>query len=195
MKVITMLLVLLVVAFSAKSQQRTENPNSNWPYLFEEFSPCTIVHKDGNITKVNANYNLLNEKIQFSDKGNIMNISNPNDISEVAFSDLNMVFINNSYYVKINDEEDQINVYESIKGNMNDLMENKGAYGSSTTTASTTQSMDIDIGGINSMDVRMLWDAKTEGKKFRVNYRYYFSMGNKELNPLKKNQLTKVFPS
>ena len=195
MKKLIFISTLFFVIASAHSQQKNDNPNSNWPYLFAEFSPCLIVHKDGNTTKVNANYNLLNELLQYSNKGEIMDFSDPGDIASISFDGLKMAYVAEAYYVRLTDENDKINCYKKIKGNINDLIESTGAYGSSTTTAAVTQQTEINIGGINSMDIRMLWDNKKDGKKFRVNEYYFFATkANTELVPLKKNSLLEAFP-
>ncbi|MCY1722198.1 hypothetical protein OU798_17725 [Prolixibacteraceae bacterium Z1-6] len=196
MKKVITLFVFVATAFIAQSQPRTASPNSNWPYLLEDFSPCVILHEDGNVTKVKANYNLLNEVLQYNKNGSIMNFTDPGDIAKISFNEFVMEFVDNDYYIRISADDSKIHVYEKNKGNMNDLMESKGAYGSSTTTAATSQSIDLDIGGINSFDVRMLWDAKDRGKIFRVNNQFYFLIKNtEELIPLKKNNLLKSFPN
>ena len=124
-----------------------------------------------------------------------MDFSNPGDIASISLDGLKMAFIDDTYYIQLTGENDKINCYKKIKGNINDLVESTGAYGSSTTTAAVTQQTEINIGGINSMDVRMLWDNKNDGKKFRINEYYFFATKtNPELVPLKKNSLLEAFP-
>ena len=196
MKNITVLVFAIITNLYVSGQSLNENRNSSWPYLFEEFSPCIILHKDGNVSKANANFNFLNEKLQFTNRGQIMDFAEPDDITKASFNDgSEFLYQEDKFYLLLNNQGNVISFYKTIKGNMNDLMEAKGAYGSSTTTAAVKQQADVDIGGINSMDVRMLWDNRSEGKKFRIDENYFFKAGGlNNIISLKKNNLLNAFP-
>lgn len=196
MKKIFCLIIFVLIGFTSISQNINTTPNSKWPYLLDEFSSCIIIHNDGNVTKATANYNLLSEELQFQKNNKIMSVTDPEDIKEVTFDKFNMVYLHGNFYVELNNEkENVIHIFKKIKGNMNDLLEAKGAYGSSTTTAATMQQADIDIGGINNMNVRMLWDNRSEGKEFRINENYFYTIANNnELISLKKSNLYSSFP-
>jgi hypothetical protein len=196
MKKIFYLIIFVLIGFTSISQTINTFPNSNWPYLLDEFSSCIIIHNDGNVTKAMANYNLLSEELQFQKNNKIMSVTDPEDIKEVTFDEFKMVYLHGNFYVGLNNEKGNvINIFKKIKGNMNDLLEAKGAYGSSTTTAATMQQAEIDIGGINNMNVRMLWDNKSEGKEFRINENYFYKTpDNNELISLKKSNLYRSLP-
>jgi hypothetical protein len=195
MKKIIFLTALLFAGLISESQNIYENPNSNWPFLLKEFSSCTIIHQDGNVTKASANYNLLSEELQFQKNNKIMSVTEPEDISEVSFGEITMIYLQENFYILLNKEGDAIKTFKKIKGNMNDLFETEGAYGSSTTTAATIQQSDVNIGGINSMDIRMLWDKQDDGKKFRVNENHFYTTKTShEIISLKKSNLYNSFP-
>ncbi|MFB6318552.1 hypothetical protein [Saccharicrinis sp. FJH54] len=186
--------MLLIATVSLTAQKLNNAPNSNWPYLFNDFSECIIAHKDSNISKVNANYNLLSEELQFMDKDQIKTLSNPDDILHVRFQSYTLIPDDKRFLIVIGDANSDFKILKKEKGNFNDIMESKGAYGSSTTTASVKQQTDLNIGGVNNMNMQQLTLDRDKGKTFRVNEQYYFKQANdSELTPLKKKNILKAF--
>lgn len=74
----------------AQPGKRVYEPNTNWPYLFEDFFQGTIVIGTDTVSRTRLNYHLRSEALQC--------IDHTGKIARVIFGNMNCVLVNNEVY-------------------------------------------------------------------------------------------------
>lgn len=195
MKLATLLLIsVLFINGSAIAQKAKvlEKPTSNWPYYFEDFADAQITYIDGSYTQAKVNLHLLNNELQFVKGGTIYTVLNLDSIATVKIGEETSFIRHGGYFYEVLGVNRFV-VVQRHKGDINDLYESAGAYGSGTSTASTQDRTSVDVGGMSNMNYFNLSKDKDSGKNFDVTHSLML-LKDGELNLASKRNLQKMFP-
>ena len=193
-KLFFLIFIICLGPFNIMAQEHFTPPatrTSTWPYLFDDFSNAKIIDNNGSIQHMTINLNLLNDEMQFLNNGEIMQIYPPENVQSIMVNHLMYVYANKWFLQVIAKGEPML--VQRVHGNMNDLVETTGAYGTQSTVSSTHGLKSIDLGGINNMNYEYLKKGKEGGKSFNVETTYYFKLGQR-LVTVSKSQSIKLFP-
>jgi hypothetical protein len=193
-KLFFLLLTICLSSLASLAQEEFVVPasrTSTWPYLFGDFSNAKILDNNGKVQHMTVNLNLLNEEMQYLNNGEIMQIYPPENVQSITVNHMLFIFANKWFLQVVAKGEPML--VKRFHGNMNDVVETTGAYGTQSTVSSTHGMSSIDLGGINNMNYEYLKKGKESGKNFSVETTYYFKLGN-QLVPVSKKQSLKLFP-
>ncbi len=178
MKRIMILLVACIMPMLFQAQDISifnPDPNSMWPYLFNDFKGGTVCYKDGTKSQAPINFHLLTGELQFVQGDVIMKVVKPDQIDRIEVDGFVFVQQAGNYYEQLK-QDNGLSLLKKIKGNLNDLIESTGAYGSKGAVSATTDlsSFRIGIGGVTNLSHQAIKLDKNNGKSFSVKISYYF---------------------
>lgn len=179
--ILVLLLSSILSAFAQNAVTIPEKATATWPFLYEDFMEATILMTDGSRGKEHINLNLLNGEMQFIRDGEIRKIAPAEEVKVITVAEDQFIYHDKSFYQLVKGGE--MNLIQRIKGNMSDLVESTGAYGTQSTVSATNKYSTIDLGGINNMSYTQIKKDKLNGKQFDVEVTYFF---------LKNDVLTKA---
>ena len=164
-------------------------PTSTWPYLYEEFEDGQVLLRDGTKKDVKLNLHLFHSSIHYIDDGMIKELGPMFVISAKIGDDY---FIQAGGSIKrILTSNDNGYVVEGVEIDLARLNETGGAYGSSSTTVSTSAYSSLEgIGGTNSstnINHMELKNNKDKGKILPLVFKKYIVVGGKCFYATKKN--------
>ncbi len=175
-----------IFSFCNAQESIQDKPTSNWPYLFPDFQNAKIIYKTGEISSSTINYHLLNEELQFIKNDMVFVAENLDEIDRVVCNNgFIFIYVDNKFYQLLG--EGNIKLGKSYKGNINDLYETEGAYGTSTASSSVKKENSIYIGGMPGVNFKNLENDKQGGDIFSINTKRVFIKNGKVVNATKKN--------
>ena len=159
-RILTILLLFAVFSITAAAQYE---PTSTWPYLYKDFTEGEILLNIGNPKKAKLNVHVSKSRLHFIDGGYICEANMP-DISSVRIGD---DFYTNAggRMMKILAKSSMSIVAEEILVDPVRLNATGGAYGSSSSTLSTTALSAIEqttVGG--RTELTRLVSGKEDGQ-------------------------------
>ena len=173
----------------------TENPTSHWPFYFEDFVKAKIFLQDEShsFTETSVNINLFTGNLQYLDNSKTIRIlENTKDVKGVEIGDsLFFVFVD-EFIQKIVAQSDKFMITKREKGNLSDLEDSSGAYGSGSASSALDKVNAKLIGGIISSSYPTLLETRTEGISFEPEVKYFFAKGDDHF-VLNKRNLTQAF--
>lgn len=181
-KTVIMLLMLVqcVIGFADGFE-----PNTKWPYIYEEFTDGTIYF--ANQTKSQAKFNIHLW-------GNVLHYVNTDGkIYESKEKNVARIEIGGDAYLPIEGKLVQIIankgnnlVVKFVKGNFNALNQGNGAYGATTNSAATKSLSSLDLGGLNCPELGKMLQEKNDGAYIPLMTEYFFYIDGKRINADKK---------
>lgn len=202
MKKITLLIVAMALAASAVAQDNvlhevnTTSPYdlltrlpSNALYTYNDFVTGIAYFKDGQLSKADFNYSVLYEEMHYKDaKGEIVAVSNGEEIGQIRIGDDSYVFIGRKAFAKMLYYVGDVKL--CLQRHTRILQEdgNYGAYGTSTETvaASLVQRTEFNP---SVRDLNAYRDLK-----FEVDDHYLFVIDDKVITIRSKKAFEKAFP-
>ena len=166
------LLLLCVAAHAQKFQ-----PNTRWPYLYENFMPGTIYFKDNTKSSADMNIHLQGNVLHYTDKEGHILESNVNQVTRVEIDGDAYVCIG-TRLMRIVDAAgptDKLTLLLClVRGDFDAMREKGGAYGSSLNSAAARDLSSLDLGGLDSPLVGKLLQEKKDGRDIPLVTEYYF---------------------
>ena len=164
-------------------------PTSTWPYLYEEFEDGQVLLREGTKKDVKLNLHLFRSSIHYIDDGMIKELS-PMFVASARIGDDYFIQAGGSIKKILTSNENGY-VVEGVEIYLARLNETGGAYGSSSTTVSTSAYSSLEgIGGTNSstnINHMELKNNKDKGKILPLVFKKYIVVGGKCLYATKKN--------
>ena len=164
-------------------------PTSTWPYLYEEFEDGQVLLREGTKKDVKLNLHLFRSSIHYIDDGMIKELS-PMFVASARIGDDYFIQAGGSIKKILTSNENGY-VVEGVEIDLARLNETGGAYGSSSTTVSTSAYSSLEgIGGTNSstnINHMELKNNKDKGKILPLVFKKYIVVGGKCLYATKKN--------
>lgn len=195
---ICLLLIVFTPLVSAQSTENlniTEDPTSNWPFYFKDFTEATITLNDDkeSITNTQVNINLFTGELQYLDGSKTIRIlENLEDVKRIrVFGFMEFMFVDD-FVQRIVLENETYIVTERKKANLSDLQSSSGAYGSSTASSAVDKINDQLVGGVNGFNYTSLVDTQDEGTSIQPELKYYLVSDSFQI-PLSKRNVNKQF--
>ena len=179
---------LLLFAICTNSYAQGYEPNTRWPYLYEEFTPG-IVYMVGNMK--------INGKLNIHLVGNVVHYVGDDDkIYRMKDEKILRVEIGDDAYIiyhhemmKIVSVADSMLLLKISRGDFNSMLEGQGAYGSSLNSSATRSLSSLGLGGFGNPDLAQLMDKRYDGETIPLVDKYYFLLNGTLIDATKKGVL------
>lgn len=182
-----LLMALFAIAPLIATAQKYE-PNTNWPYLYENFTPGTIYFDGSTKSEADLNIHLWGDAIHYVGKDGKIFQSKDKNVIRVEIGDDAYVYMNHKL-VKILKIEGSNLLVKRTSGDFDALRSSGGgAYGSNTNSSSTKElsSLDVDLRGMDQPELGLMLQEKSDGRAIPLVDSYYFIIGDQQVEATKK---------
>ena len=186
MKRISLLIAVLILTMGTYAQKF--EPNTNWPYLYENFTPG-VIYFDGNTkSEAELNIHLWGNVLHYVGKEGKIFQSKDKNVIRVEIGDDAYIFMNQKLVNVLAVEGTNVLVKQT-RGDFDALRSNGGgAYGSSTNSSATKDlsSLDVDLRGMDQPELGLMLQEKSEGRAIPLVESYYFVISDQQIEATKK---------
>lgn len=183
MKRLFLLLACSVFALTAGAQIQAY---TTWPYYYPDFQKGTLILSNGQQRSMPINIHLLKGDLHFIDGKGVIQAAPAGQFSAVEIGE--DVFRRvNGYLMQVTPGPDEKN-YVAVRrtADLQALNETGGAYGVSSTTASTRRITSIDLPGFVNTSHMELMQNRESGKKLKIKAEYYIVIDGTAVRATKK---------
>jgi hypothetical protein len=183
MKRILLLAACWLLAFPALAQIEAY---STWPYYYPDFQQGTLTLSNGQTRVMPINIHLLKGDLHFVDDKGMIQMAPAGQFSSVQIGEDFFKRVN-GYLMKITPGPDEKN-FVAVRSivDMTALNETGGAYGTSSTTASTQRITSVDLPGFVNTNHMEQMQHRESGKKLSIKNEYYVVIDGKAVKASKK---------
>lgn len=185
------ILTLIALALTTLSASAQYEPNTKWPYVYENFTDGTIYFDGNKKTAAKLNIHLLGNVLHYiSADGKIFESSDKNVIRVEIGSDVYLFCGKRMMKLCASKGDDALLLLE--KGDFDSLVEGTGAYGSSLNSSAARDLSSLDLGGLDKPELGRMLQEKNDGSIISVKPEYYFVINGEQVEATKKG-LDKYF--
>ena len=191
MKRILLLIACLALTLSARAQIQAY---TTWPYQYPDFQKGKLILSNGQERVMPINIHLLKGDLHFIDDKGVIQMAPAGQFSAVQIGEDSFRRVN-GYLMQITpgpDEKNFVAVRRTI--DMTALNETGGAYGTSSTTASTRRITSIDMPGMVNTSHMEIMQNKENGKKVKIKAEYYVVIDGNAVKASKKEVTEAIGP-
>ena len=163
-------------------------PNTKWPYLYEDFIPGTIFFEGNQKSTADMNIHLWGNvlhyvkadgKIYQSDEKNVIRVEIGSDAYIYVDHQLKRIVANEGTNLLVKLTKGDFDAMRSSGG---------GAYGSSLNSSSSRDlsSLGFDLGGLDHPELGLMLQEKKEGRTIPLVEQYSFIIGDQQIEATKK---------
>ena len=163
-------------------------PNTKWPYLYEDFIPGTIFFEGNQKSTADMNIHLWGNvlhyvkadgKIYQSDEKNVIRVEIGSDAYIYVDHQLNRIIANQGTNLLLKLTKGDFDAMRSSGG---------GAYGSSLNSSSARDlsSLGFDLGGLDHPELGLMLQEKKDGRTIPLVEQYSFIIDNQQIEATKK---------
>ena len=183
MKQILLLAACWLLALPALAQIEAY---STWPYYYPDFQQGTLTLSNGQTRVMPINIHLLKGDLHFVDDKGMIQMAPAGQFSSVQIGEDFFKRVN-GYLMKITPGPDEKN-FVAVRSivDMTALNETGGAYGTSSTTASTQRITSVDLPGFVNTNHMEQMQHRESGKKLSIKNEYYVVIDGKAVKASKK---------
>ncbi|MBR3064447.1 MAG: hypothetical protein IKG90_02215 [Bacteroidales bacterium] len=165
---------------------------TTWPYYYPDFQQGTLTLSNGQTRVMPINIHLLKGDLHFVDEKGIIQMAPAGQFSAVQIGE--DVFRRvNGYLMKITPGPDDKNfVAVRSLADLTALNETGGAYGVSSTTASTQRITSVDMPGFVNTSHMEQFQHRESGKKLKIKKEFYVVVDGQAIKASKK-EVTEAF--
>lgn len=178
------LTIVLSVLFSVTASPQGYEPNTKWPYVFENFQDATIYFKNNSKAQALVNVHLWKNCLHHVNAaGKIMEYTN-RDIVRIEIAGEAYFFVDGKV-MKVEAQQGESFVMSLAKGDFNSLTKGTGAYGASLNSSATTELNSLDLGGLDKPELGRMEEEKNQGRTIPVTIEYYFIFNGNHIRATK----------
>ena len=162
-------------------------PNTKWPYVYENFTPGTIYFEGNEKSSSDLNIHLWGNVLHYvKDDGKIYQ-TDDKKVMRVEIGDDAYIYSDHKLVLLVAAEGTNLLV-KLTRGDFDALRNSGGgAYGSSLNSSATKDlsSLDFELGGIGQVDLGLMLQEKKDGAIPIVD-QYFFIIGGQQVEATKK---------
>ena len=180
----TVAALLLMLAVSAQNFE----PNTKWPYLYENFTPGTIYFEGNEKSSSNLNIHLWGNVLHYVKADGRIYQSSDQKVMRVEIGNDAYIFSDHKL-VRIIAHEGTNLLAELVSGDFDAMRSSGGgAYGSSLNSSASRDlsSLGFDLGGMDHPELGLMLQEKQDGRTIPLITRYYFIIGGQQVEATKK---------
>lgn len=185
------LLSLTIMALFALTASAQYEPNTKWPYVYENFTDGTIYFDGNKKTAAKLNIHLLGNVLHYiSSDGKIFE-SSDKDVVRVEIGDDVYLYSGRKMMKLCASKGDNV-LLKLEKGDFDSLLGGTGAYGASLNSSSARDLSSLDLGGLDKPELGRMLQEKNDGSIISTKTEYYFVINGEQVEASKKG-LDKYF--
>lgn len=177
-------LLILACAVVSVFAQRFE-PNTKWPYVYENFTQGTIFFNSNKKSEAQLNIHLWGNKLHYLKGDNKIYQTDDRDVIRVEIGTDAYIFSDHQL-VKILAVDQNNLLVELTKADFDALFTGTGAYGSSLNSSAARDLSSLDLGGIDNPELGRLLQERNDGRDLSLKRLYFFIIDGKQIEANKK---------
>lgn len=180
--IVTFCLLLFVVAAFAKYE-----PNTKWPYLYENFTQGVIYSTDKQKSEAELNVHLSGNVLHYIGKDGRVYQSDSKGIARVEIGSDAYIF-NDGKLMQIIANEGTNLLLKLQKGDFDRMQSGSGgAYGSDLNSSASKSLTSLELGGMNTPEHGKMLQEKNDGSYIPMSTVYYFVIDGKTIEATKSS--------
>lgn len=186
MKAINAIVAALLLTLSASAQKY--EPNTKWPYLYEDFTPGTIYFESNEKSAADLNIHLWGNVLHYIKPDGKIYQTDESKVVRVEIGTDAYIFSDHKL-VKIVATEGTNLLVKLTRGDFDAMRSSGGgAYGSSLNSSASRDlsSLGLDLGGLNNPELGLMLQEKHEGRTIPLVEQYLFIVGGQQIEATKK---------
>lgn len=185
-KVVLPFYLLTFLPLTAEAQKF--EPNTKWPYLYENFTPGTIFFEGNQKSTADMNIHLWGNVLHYVKADGRIYQSDDKKIVRVEIGSDAYIYIDRQLMHVIANQGTNLLV-KLTKGDFDAMRSSGGgAYGSSLNSSASRDlsSLGFDLGGLNNPELGLMLQEKKEGRTIPLADRYFFIINGQQVDASKK---------
>lgn len=187
MKKTLLTIALLAVTIMATAQKY--EPNTKWPYLYQDFTSGTIYFEGNQVSKDRQlNIHLLGNKLHYIGEDGRIYQSDDQKVTRVEIGPDAYIFSDHKLVLLVANEGTNLLV-KFTRGDFDAMRSSGGgAYGSSTNSSATRDlsSLAFDLGGLDKPELGKMLQEKNDGRTIPMVEQYLFVINGQQVEATKK---------
>lgn len=168
-------------------------PTTMWPYLFDDFTEATYYFRSGEKGSARVNIHLLRNDLHYLNGSQIYTTNGQNEIARIVLADSTQFVRCEDKFVQVLGETPQALFGRWTNGDFDRLLQNKGAYGTSSSTSATNKLSSLQIGGISNLNYDLIRVERENGQTLPLTSKMCFVIGGQMYNANKRT-ISKLLP-
>lgn len=181
-------ILMLTIAASLTAQAQKFEPNTKWPYIYEDFTPGTIYFEGNEKSQADLNIHLWGNVLHYVKADGRIYQSDDKKIVRVEIGSDAYIYIDRQLMHVIANQGTNLLV-KLTKGDFDAMRSSGGgAYGSSLNSSASRDlsSLGFDLGGLNNPELGLMLQEKKEGRTIPLADRYFFIINGQQVDASKK---------
>jgi len=184
MKRIFLLIACWAMAVTAQAQIEAY---TSWPYYYPDFQEGTMILNNGQTRKMPINIHLLKGDLHFIDGKGLIQMAPAGQFSGIQIGDDTFRRVE-GYLMQVTPGPDEKNFVAVRRiADLTSVNETGGAYGLSSTTASTQRITSVDLPGFVNTSHMELMRNRENGQKLKIKSEYYIVIDGNAVKATKKD--------
>lgn len=181
-KLLIMAALMLTAATAAMAQYE---PNTKWPYIYENFTEGTAYSSDNTKSELLMNVHFAGNVLHYIGPDNRIYRAADDKVVRVEIGDDAYIFVNHQLMQLLYNRGNNV-LLKLVDADFSQMQSaGGGAYGSDANTLATSKKTSLDIGGLNTPELAKMLLERDEGAVIPVVTRYYFVVNNKRIEASK----------
>lgn len=185
------LLSLIIMALFTLTASAQYEPNTKWPYVYENFTDGTIYFDGNKKTAAKLNIHLLGNVLHYISADGKIFESSDKDVVRVEIGDDVYLYSGRKMMKLCASKGDNV-LLKLEKGDFDSLLGGTGAYGASLNSSSARDLSSLDLGGLDKPELGRMLQEKNDGSIISTKTEYYFVIYGEQVEASKKG-LDKYF--
>lgn len=183
MKKLCSLFVLLCAVLTVSAQKF--EPNTKWPYLYEDFTQGTIFFNGNKKSEAKLNIHLWGNKLHYLKGDNKIYQSDDRDVIRVEIGSDAFIYSDHQLMKILSADNNNLLVVQD-KADFDALFANTGAYGASLNSSAARDLSSLELGGLDTPELGLLLQERHDGRAIDVKQVYFFIIDGQQVEANKK---------
>lgn len=183
-----LLSVIVLLGFTVMAQAQKFEPNTKWPYIYENFTPGTIYFEGNEKSAADMNIHLWGNVLHYvKDDGKIYQ-TDDRKVMRVEIGSDAYIFSDHRL-VKLLANQGTNLLVMLTKGDFDAMRSSGGgAYGSSLNSSASRDlsSLGFDLGGLDQPELGLMLQEKRDGRTIPLVEQFFFIIGGQQVEATKK---------
>lgn len=175
------IIATIIACMATMGYAREYEPTEGWPYIFEDFVEGIVYYDNGKAESAQLNVHLLSNVLHFTDGENIMVVKDAARIDSVVCGNIKFLRRANNYVWQLH-ATPRIVIGQTNECEVNYINDGGGAYGISTTSASTQNvSSFSDHGNMAALRYREMKEDHMNTRALHITQQIIFIIDDRQI--------------
>ena len=178
--------VLLIALATLTANAQSYEPNTKWPYIYENFTDGTIFFEGNKKKECMLNIHLWGNKLHYLNEDQRIFQSEDKGVIRVEIGSDAYIFSDHKLVRIIAADKNNVLV-ELTSGDFDALFSGTGAYGSSLNSSASRDLSSLDLGGMDSPELGRMLQERSDGREISLKRKFFFIINGKQIEASKKD--------